>query len=32
VTPNTVVPAKAGTYNHQLWNMGPRFRGDDRGN
>jgi hypothetical protein len=24
-----VVPAKAGTHNHRLWNMGPRFRGDD---
>jgi hypothetical protein len=24
-----VVPAKAGTHNHGLWNMGPRFRGDD---
>jgi hypothetical protein len=23
-----VVPAKAGTHNHRLWNMGPRFRGD----
>ncbi len=32
MTANTVVPAKAGTHNHQLWNMGPRFRGDDRGN
>ena len=26
---NTVVPAKAGTHNHRLWNMGPRLRGDD---
>src|SRR5262249_49856676 len=26
----TVVPAKAGTHNHRLWNMGPRFRGDDK--
>jgi len=25
----TVVPAQAGTHNHRLWNMGPRFRGDD---
>src|SRR5262249_883801 len=25
----TVVPAKAGTHDHRLWNMGPRFRGDD---
>jgi hypothetical protein len=25
-----VVPAKAGTHNHGLWNMGPRLRGDDR--
>jgi hypothetical protein len=25
----TVVPAKAGT--HRLWNMGPRFRGNDGG-
>jgi hypothetical protein len=24
-----VVPAKAGTHNHGLWNMGPRLRGDD---
>jgi hypothetical protein len=24
-----VVPAKAGTHNHRLWNMGPRLRGDD---
>src|SRR5215831_4415412 len=23
---DTVVPAKAGTHNHRLWNMGPRFR------
>src|SRR5262249_18648335 len=23
------VPAKAGTHNHRLWNIGPRFRGDD---
>jgi hypothetical protein len=26
---SAVVPAKAGTHNHRLWNMGPRFRGDD---
>src|SRR5499426_2433951 len=26
----TVVPAKAGTHDHRLWNMGPRLRGDDR--
>src|SRR5262245_27176887 len=26
-----VVPAKAGTHNHGLWNMGPRLRGDDSG-
>jgi hypothetical protein len=26
---HAVVPAKAGTHNHRLWNMGPRFRGDD---
>src|SRR5262247_2440394 len=25
----TVVPAKAGTHDHRLWNMGPRLRGDD---
>ena len=25
----SVVPAKAGTHGHRLWNMGPRFRGDD---
>src|SRR5262249_12705446 len=24
-----VVPAKAGTHNHRLWNIGPRFRGAD---
>ena len=24
-----VIPAKAGIHNHGLWNMGPRFRGDD---
>jgi hypothetical protein len=24
-----VVPAKAGTYDHRLWNMGSRFRGND---
>ena len=24
-----VVPAKAGTHNHRLWNIGPRLRGDD---
>src|SRR5262249_16808375 len=29
--PIYVVPAKAGTHNHSLWNMGPRFRGDDGG-
>ena len=29
--PLTVVPAKAGTHNHRLWNMGPRLRGDDGG-
>jgi hypothetical protein len=22
----------AGTHNHQLWNMGPRLRGDDNNN
>src|ERR1700730_12885732 len=22
-------PRKRGTHNHRLWNMGPRFRGDD---
>jgi hypothetical protein len=27
----TVVPAKAGTHDHRLWNMGPRLRGDDGG-
>src|SRR5262249_22759443 len=27
-----VVPADAGTHNHQLWNMGPRLRGDDGNN
>jgi hypothetical protein len=26
---SSVVPAKAGTHNHRLWKMGPRFRGDD---
>src|SRR5262252_3976446 len=26
-----VVPAKAGTHNHRLWNMGPRLRGADTG-
>src|SRR5437870_8598111 len=25
----TVVPAKAGTHDHRLWNMGPRLHGDD---
>jgi len=25
-----VVPAKAGTHNHGLWNVGPGLRGDDR--
>jgi hypothetical protein len=29
VTLLAVVPAKAGTHNHRLWNMGPRLRGDD---
>jgi hypothetical protein len=24
-----VAPAQAGAHNHRLWNMGPRFRGDD---
>jgi hypothetical protein len=28
-TLRAVVPAKAGTHNHRLWNMGPRLRGDD---
>src|SRR5262249_12912314 len=28
----SVVPAQAGTHNHRLWNMGPRFRGDDSNN
>jgi hypothetical protein len=27
---SAVVPAQAGTHNHRLWNMGPRFRGDDQ--
>jgi hypothetical protein len=27
--PLAVVFAKAGTHNHRLWNIGPRFRGDD---
>src|SRR5262245_14173795 len=27
--PAAVVPAKAGTHSHGLWNMGPRLRGDD---
>jgi hypothetical protein len=26
---STVVPAKAGTHDHRLRNIGPRFRGDD---
>src|SRR3984893_14312068 len=25
----SVVPAKAGTHDHRLWNMGPRLRGGD---
>jgi hypothetical protein len=25
----SVVPAKAGTHDYRLWNVGPRFRGDD---
>src|SRR6516225_4883074 len=24
-----VIPAQAGIHDHRLWNMGPRFRGDD---
>jgi 23S rRNA pseudouridine2605 synthase len=27
--PKSVVPAKAGTHDHGLWNMGSRLRGDD---
>src|SRR6266508_894204 len=26
---SSVVPAQAETHNHRIWNMGPRFRGDD---
>jgi hypothetical protein len=28
-TSPVVVPAQAGTHDHRLWNMDPRFRGDD---